>query len=48
MIRVRMRKSNPLDAAVGGASNGLEVRRISWPWVDHPVLDDVAVRAVER
>ncbi len=36
MIRVRVRKGNPLNAAVSRAPNGLEVDRISRPRVHHP------------
>jgi hypothetical protein len=48
MISMRVRKSNPLNAAVKSASDGGEVRRQRRPWIDHPALDDVRVRAIQR
>jgi hypothetical protein len=47
MIGMGVRKSNALNAAVDGLPQRLEVRRISWAWVDDPALDDVRVRAVQ-
>ena len=44
---MRMRKNNPLNAAVNGAPHRIDVRRDRRPRIDDPTLDDVAVRPVQ-
>jgi len=42
-----VRDRDPLDPVAGSRDHRLEVACVVRPWVDHPTLDDVRVRAVE-
>jgi len=48
VVRVRVRDHDAVDRAAGRVEHGLEVLSVVRPRVDHPALDDVGVRAVER
>lgn len=41
MISMRVRENNPLNAAVSGPSQRIEVPNISRPRIDDPAPDDV-------